>query len=158
MGTWTRTEWNRTEAEATSLALALTKTLEELEGALSPLLPGEFLTELEEDPSCSHWYAGAELLGFGLLRPDGIFRPVLLPEHREMSLFLPMLAWAESTRETRSPDVPLQIVAQDEDVCLPFLLFRLEFVAATESWTRSDDPNASVFRLYSGGRVQEVER
>ena len=154
MSTWSRKDWDRTESGPSNRALALVHDLEAAEGQLAPLLPNEFLAELKEDPACSHWYAGDELLGFGLLRPDGVFRAVLRPEHREMSLFLPMLAWAESVRQARYPDSTLQVVAQDDDVCLPFLLLRLGFIAAENGWSRSDE--AVVFRFYAGGRVEEA--
>ncbi|MEZ4650815.1 MAG: hypothetical protein R3E97_18935 [Candidatus Eisenbacteria bacterium] len=153
MNAWTRTLWTRTDAEPTRLASTLVADLELSEGSAAPLLPEELLNELATDPRCSHWYAGEEHLGFGLLRPDGVFRAVLQPDQREMSLFLPMLAWAESVRRAQFPDATLQVIAQDDDVCLPFLLLRLDFVAEDEGWTRSDDPRASTFRIYSGGRI-----
>ena len=153
MSTWTHVDWTHVDAEPVRIAKALVEDLEASEGLAAPLVPSELLNEFAKHPKCSHWYAGEELLGFGLLRPDGVFRAVLRPEHREMSLFLPMLGWAESVRRVDFPDAELQVVAQDDDVCLPFLLLRLDFVAEDEGWTRDDDPRASTFRIYSGGQV-----
>lgn len=163
VGTWTTIDWvpeDWTAAERTpgpdvaGASRALWKLLHDLEageGTGAPLLPSEFGTDLASGAAGRSWYVGDHIVGFGLLRPDGVFRAVLRPEQREMSLFLPMLVWAEATRRDRWPGAVLQVVAQDDDVCLPFLLLRLGFTGAAESWSRAD--GASTFRLYTGGRL-----
>lgn len=150
MSEWRTVDWIPGDPSALGAARELVADLAEQEGPFALLLPAEFSALLDAaagaEPLLRLWFADRALLGLGLLERNGTLRAVLRPEHREMSLFLPILRWAEDSARTWRPAPPVRVVAHDDDVCLPFLLLRLGFSAEGEGWAR--EGGAGLFRFY----------
>ncbi len=119
--------------------------LEILEGNETPLFPGDFEI-FRRTPSfrgclwsLSESQAGAQPggsppdratpVGLGIYQCE--ITPELftacLPDHREMSLFLPMLQWADALAGKSHPSEDLTVWAWQQDICTPYLLLRLNF-------------------------------
>jgi len=68
-------------------------------------------------------------VGFAWYTPPGDVEIILAPEHREMSLFQPMLEWSfDCHRAEGGDDDQLGFWALESDISVPFLLRRLGFV------------------------------
>ncbi len=145
---WKEIDWDTAESAQREAATTLLAELVADEGSDAPMQPEELATELAQGAKVRLWFGknsarpgepdsgtdGAVLDGFAVLRQDGTVRTVLRQEHREMSIFLPMLQWADATWSERvgGPQLnegtaQISVLAQDDDICVPYLLLRLEF-------------------------------
>jgi hypothetical protein len=123
--------------------------LDNLEGNETPLTHPEWTT-LQTSPSfqAQLWTIApspeispkSSLVGLEayLSEDDPELFTASLPEHREMSLFLPMMRWADLRAMKTHPAGNLTVWAWEHDICTPYLLLRLNFVAGGERVSRGD--------------------
>ncbi|MCA9726137.1 MAG: GNAT family N-acetyltransferase [Candidatus Eisenbacteria bacterium] len=111
------------------------------EGALAPFSVCDFDWKLYQHPNIDPsnririWEIDTQPVGFAWYTPPGDVEIVIVPEHREMSLFQPMLEWVTERHLQESSEADqLGIWALESDVSLPFLLQRLGYFASDRSF------------------------
>lgn len=126
---------------------ALVSVIWKLEGPLSPMTVADldwwmFQHEgVDPRTRIRLWSDGDSLRAFGWFSPPGSVDVVIHPEHREMSLFEEMIAWAEGKSRDRSAgsdrrgtSPSLEVWVLETDVSLPFLLGQLGFEPRPEHY------------------------
>ena len=119
----------------------LTK-LGRIEGDETPLTTSELAKATEArsflgrlwsltDPATPKSSLGSMPVGFGIYRCESSpeLVPVCLPDHREMSLFLPMILWVDKLAGRTHAGRDLTVWIPEHDFCTSFLLLRLKFEA-----------------------------